>query len=268
MRLACRLEILPGRTLLQRFGNARRFGFDGVGLPGRLLDSFREELDSCLGALPLPPASLSLGFEGSLLHPRPEARELCRRSLLGLMDLCARWGIGLLNVPPLLLEDNPERIADPGDHASLEERLDALLLERLGDLGTEAGKRGVLFLLEPVNRGETRYLRTLAHGARLCRRAGHPSLKLTLDSYHCRIEEACLGSSIAGAAPHIGHVHLADSGREEPGQGSFDFRSLFASLKEQGYDGWLEVECRTLTGPPGEVLPASADYVRRCWAGA
>ncbi|MDH7569891.1 MAG: sugar phosphate isomerase/epimerase, partial [Armatimonadota bacterium] len=61
----------------------------------------------------------------------------------------------------------------------------------------------------------------------------------------------------------LGHVHLADNTRKEPGSGFTDFRSSFKVLKEVGYTGYMALECG-LTGPAAEVLPRAAAYLRRC----
>ena len=172
MRLSCRLEVLPGKSVVERVANARRYGFDGVGLPGRYLKHYLEELEEALPDLPIPPMSLSLGFQGTLLHPKERERRRCRDSLRSLMDVCGRLGVSLLNVPPVLIQDHPIRIVEAGGFSSIEARQDALLLEQLIELGNDAKARGMLFLLEPVNRFESDYLNSVEHGPVFANRRG------------------------------------------------------------------------------------------------
>ena len=265
MKLSCRLEVLPGSTVLEQVTQARDYGFDGIGLPGRFLTTYREEVEQVLDDLPLPLMSLSLGFESSLLHPEASERRRCLESLCGLMDVCARWGVKKLNVPPVLLQDNPVRITDPNPYSSLVERLDALLLDELEAVVDEAEARDLVFLLEPVNRFESEYLHSVEHAARLSARIGRPGLGVTIDTYHMQLEELKPSEAIARAGKEIRHVHVAENTRVEPGVGSLDFASVFGALRSIGYDDWIEVECRSLSGRPEEVLPCSVNFLRAQW---
>jgi len=267
-KLSIRLEVLPGATVGEQIANAAAFGFDAIALPGRFKDRWLEPLRQCLRDLPLPLASISLGFSHSLLSPTQEERRKCRDSLIELLDLCAELGAGLLNVPPCLIQDNPDRIRDAGEYASLEERLDALLLEQLAEIGDAAEARGVWFLLEPVNRYESDYLNSIEHAANLARRLNHPAVGVTADFFHMQLEELDPAAAIARAMPTIRHVHVAENTRVEPGPGTLDLRLGFGALKSAGYAGLLEVECRRLSGPAAEVLPRSARYLRETWAQA
>jgi sugar phosphate isomerase/epimerase len=266
IRLSCRLEVLPGDTVRQRLNHAARYGFDAVSVPGRFLGDFRAPLLACKDDRPLPLAALSLGFEGSLLSPHAAVRRQCRESLLGLFDLCAELAIPALNMPPVLMQDNPERIRSPGRFSSVQERLDAMLLEQLPELGNEARKRNVQLLLEPVNRSESEYLNRVGHAADLCRRLAHPNVGLTADFYHMQIEESDIPGALSGAGPYLKLVHVAEAvTRTEPGSGPMDFRPGFAALKRMGYRGFIELECRTLSGPPDEALPATVGYLQNIW---
>ncbi len=79
--------------------------------------------------------------------------------------------------------------------------------------------------------------------------------------FHMHIEEPDLPAAIRACSDVIGHVHLADNTRKEPGSGCLDFRSVLRALRDTGYSGFLAFECG-LTGPPDEVLPRSVAYLR------
>ena len=264
-RIACRLEVLPGGRVLDKLTNAAKFGFDAVSLPGRFLDDYVNELRGCLADSPLPFVSMSLGFSGSLLSPHKKVREQCRNSFLRLFDICAELGVACVNVPPVLIEDNPDRITDPGPHASVEQAQDALLIEQLPALGDQAQKRGLIFLLEPVNRYESEYLNTVPHAAKLCETLNHDHIGLTCDFFHMQLEELSIPESLSKAGKWIKHVHVAENTRVEPGPGSLDFTPGFQTLKEMKYSGFIELECRKLSGPAEKVLPKSVEYLRSLW---
>jgi sugar phosphate isomerase/epimerase len=266
--LSCRLEVLPGGRVIDQLQSAAHMGFDGVALPGRYLDSWLGPLRECRDDSPVAMAGISLGFRGSLLSPHSSVRTECRASLIRLLDLAAELRAGWINVPPCLTQDNPGRMTGPGGFASLQERLDGLLLEQLPELGDAALDRGVLFLIEPVNRSESDYLNSIEHAARLCARLHHPAVGCTADFFHMQLEQPNLSGALGRAGHFVRHVHLAGASRQEPGPGMLDFSSGFRALKSSGYRGWLEIECRSLSGSAAEVLPASADYLRKTWMDA
>ena len=256
--ITCRLEVLPGASVAEKVANARRYGFAGIALPGRFLKSWLEEARAFKADSPLPFVSLSLGFEGSLLSPQAAVRQQCRDSILRLLDICAEFNAHLFNIPPVLIQDNPERLKDRTQQ-------DALLLEQLPALGEEAKARGVTFLIEPVNRYESDYLHSVEHAAQLCAQVNHPAVALTADFFHMQLEELHDDIALKNAGQWTKHVHVAENTRVEPGPGSLDFAPGFRALKALGYRGLIEVECRHLSGPGDEVLPRSVAYLQRVW---
>jgi len=259
--IACRLEVLPGDTVAEKVRHAAASGFDGVGLPGRYLDDFSAELKSFAPDSPLPFVSLSLGFKASLVSPNSEERRRCAESLARLLAFCRYVGGPCFNMPPVLLQDVSERVTG----ADADARQDRLLLEQLPPICDEAARNGVTLLLEPVNRFESDYLNTVGHAARLCRAVDHPNLGLTADFFHMQMEELNAEDAIRAAGACVRHVHVAENTRVEPGPGSMDFDPGFRALKAIGYTGVIEVECRNLSGPAEDVLPASVRYLRACW---
>lgn len=264
-RLTLRLEVIPGNRVEERVALAARSGFDGIAFPGRLRKRFGEETLASLGDLALPIKTVSLGFEGSLCSPEEAERQRCRDSLRELFDFTAALGAGSVNLPPVLIQDNPTRFP-AGPEAESEQ--DRLLIDQLGDLGDAAQQRGLELLIEPVNRFETDYLVTVEHAARICEAVGHPAIGLTPDFFHMQLEELDTAAALRRSARWIRHVHVAENTRVEPGPGQLDFGPGFRALREAGYDGLIEVECRRLSGPAESVLPRSSEYLRRLWAEA
>jgi sugar phosphate isomerase/epimerase len=264
--ISCRLEVLPGVRVIDKLHQARAFGFDGVSVPGRFLAELLDELRACLPDSPLPLLAMSLGFTGSLLSPQAEVRRRCRESFLRLFDICAELAIANLNVPPVLNQDNPQRITNAGAYDSITAAQDALLLDQLPELAEQARQRGVVFLLEPVNRYESDYLNTLQHAARLCQALDRENVGCTADFFHMQLEELDSAAAIRCAGKWIKLVHVAENTRVEAGPGSLNFLPGFRALQEMHYSGVIELECRALSGPAELVLPRSVEYLRRCWS--
>jgi sugar phosphate isomerase/epimerase len=263
--LACRYEVLPGESVMDRLEAAHRFGFEAVSFPGRFLATYEPQLRSCARDAPVAMGFLSLGFEGSLVSPDARIRARCRDSLRRLLDLCREVGLLGVNVPPALIQDNPVRYpCGAGDESTVHAQ-DAHLVDELPALCTEAHRLGVLLLLEPVNRSESEYMNTLDHAAAVCARVNHGSLGVTCDFYHMEREEPDPPGAIRANGKWIRHVHVSEDTRLEPGSGPMDFVPGFRALKEIGYSGMIELECRSLSGPAERVLPCSASYLRRAW---
>ena len=59
------------------------------------------------------------------------------------------------------------------------------------------------------------------------------------DFFHMDIEESDAPAAIERVGGLIGHVHLADNQRKEPGSGDLDFARNFRALKKIGFDGYM-----------------------------
>ena len=68
------------------------------------------------------------------------------------------------------------------------------------------------------------------------------------------IEEEDLGAALREEAELIGHIHVADSGRLQPGVGHLDWPGLLGALRDISYDGWLAMESG-IKGDAHDALP-------------
>lgn len=258
-KTSARLEMLPGKNIIEKVSNARRYGFDGISLPGRLLKGFMDELISVAGDLPLPLISLSLGYEGSLVSSNRKTKEKCHKSLIALLDFCNRLKINTLNIVPAFTDDLPKK------NSPSKNELDELVISQLFEICAVAKERGVMLLLEAVNRYETGYVTKLSHAVEICNKVNNPNLGVTADFYHMMLEELNIAESIRAAGISIKHVHVAENTRVEPGPGSLNFKPGFTELRKIGYQGFFEIECRYLSGDPEFVYPNSINYLRNIW---
>ena len=87
----------------------------------------------------------------------------------------------------------------------------------------------------------------------------HPHLGIVADLFHMALDEPDIPGAIRQNAAHIGHVHLADSNRRLPGQGTTNFKAALAALEEVGYTGWMAFEC----GQPGDNRERAEAYLRQ-----
>jgi sugar phosphate isomerase/epimerase len=124
----------------------------------------------------------------------------------------------------------------------------------------------ILIVYEPLNRGETNLMNSVAEGADYVKAVSHPSVTCLVDSYHFWLEKEPL-SSLESAMPIIRHVHVADEvNRDTPGTtGQSDYRAFFGVLKRHGYEGRISVEA-----PPfkPEQYASCLAFLKREWAAA
>ncbi len=232
----------------------RALGFDGVELAlrdPRALDGARLR-DHC-AELDLPVVALGTGqvylHEGlALAAPEAGIRRAASERLTEHIRLASILN-GIAGAPPAGVQVIVGLLRGRAREARAQ--AEAWLREGLRPAldAAVAGEVGVV--IEPVNRYETDFLNTVEETAAVVERIGHPHLGVLADTFHMNIEEASIEDSLRRAAPHLRHVHVADSNRRAPGLGHLDFRRILETLQEVGYHGFLSAETLPYPDPEG-----------------
>ena len=246
--------MLPGPRLADRFGQAADLDFQGIEFWSRTLATQADDIGRLNGRGGVRAASVNHGRRSRFLDPDPAERARALAELHEAITLAGRIGAaGVVFVPhfsgPLLPDLSPFM-----DAAALER---ALLRAHLGPLAEQAERAGVQLWVEPVNRYETHLLVRLQEAASLIAPLEHPRLGIVADLFHMALDEPDVAAALRDNAGAIGHVHLADSNRRLPGQGTTDFQAALAALDEIGYGGWLALEC----GEPGDNQKRADEYL-------
>jgi sugar phosphate isomerase/epimerase len=118
-----------------------------------------------------------------------------------------------------------------------------------------AGIGGTL-VIEPLNRKESNQCNSVADGVRLARASGKANVSSLADFYHVDEEHEPL-QSMRQLGASIAHVHLADTGRLNPGTGGYNYAA-------SGYAGRLSGECG-FKGEPVASMRESAAFLREAW---
>ncbi len=126
-----------------------------------------------------------------------------------------------------------------------EEREEALkrLRDSLRKLDEYASEKGVLLVLEPLNRYETDLVNRFDEALEIAESLRN--VRILLDTFHATLEEPSVYDLIPRLAGMIGHVHVSDSNRLAPGMGILDWERIIYRLAKSGYRGYLSVEART-----------------------
>jgi D-psicose/D-tagatose/L-ribulose 3-epimerase len=244
MRIALCNEVLRELPFAQQAGLARRLGYDALEIAPFTLDAEAPHL--------LPPARRAelrriaegegvpvLGLHWLLVAPAglsitdAALTTQTRAVMRGIVDLAQSLGARYL------VHGSPDqrRVTAPGDAARAE--------AAIADAAEAAGEAGLLYILEPLDPGQTNWAASLEEALAIVGRIGHPALRTMLDvSAAGRGEAESVPALLARHLPSglIAHIHLNDRNRRGPGQGEDRFAPVLAALRDGGYSGDAAVE--------------------------
>jgi len=237
-------------------------GFDAFEIDGALLVNRFDEVKAAVNSTGVTVSGVCGGYKGWIgdfdENKRLQAvadisRILECASMIGAKGIVvpAAWGMFSLRLPPMV----PPRSAEEDRRA---------LMDSLARLEKVAGKTGTLVYLEPLNRYEDHMINTVETARDIISAGGFENVKITADFFHMNIEEASIAQTILENRKLIGHIHLADSHRYQPGSAHMDFINGFKALAEIGYEGYMAFECRVLGENPGAEYRKSVEYIKEC----
>lgn len=134
----------------------------------------------------------------------------------------------------------------------------ARVLRSVRDLADECGLR---IVLEPLNRGETNLVNSIAEAVEFLDEAEIEGIDVVADFFHIQTEAESF-DVVRQHAARIGHVHVADSGRVAVGKADGPWRTFLGVLHDGGYRGTVSLECNW--GPDAvKEMRASLALLRR-----
>jgi hydroxypyruvate isomerase len=138
--------------------------------------------------------------------------------------------------------------------------LRATLVANLRHAAAVLGEAGIRVTVEPINtidlpgfflatsRDTLAVLDDVATGSGAADIGRGGDVALQYDCYHMQRMEGRLVATLEAHIGRIGHVQIADvPGRHEPGTGTIDYRTVFATLDRLGYGGHVGLEYRPRT---------------------
>ena len=130
------------------------------------------------------------------------------------------------NVQNLPLRDDELRRAADGLHA----------------LAEHAAACGVVLAIEPMSHFRTHLINTPQQAMRLIELAGHPNLRVLIDTYHIVTEVRDYAAAVRSAAGRLWGIHACENHRGVPGGGIVPWNGIFAALREFEFDGYVIME--------------------------
>ncbi|MFV0556575.1 MAG: sugar phosphate isomerase/epimerase family protein [Lactovum sp.] len=158
------------------------------------------------------------------------------------------WALGTYRLPKM----NPIRS---------EEETFQVLSDSLKKLDKICEGTKVKIYLEPLNRYQDFQINTLKDAVDLIEKNQLKNILITADLYHMNIEEDNIIQSIKENIKYIGHVHLAENHRFEPGTGSINFKEIFKVYDDLGFTGNAVLECR-FKKETKEAFEAAINYLK------
>lgn len=105
-----------------------------------------------------------------------------------------------------------------------------------------AKQLGIAFGIEPVNRYENHLINTAAQARWMIEKVGADNIFIHLDTYHMNIEEKGAGNGIIDAGDLLRYIHMSESDRGTPGEGTCDWDEIHATLAAIGFRGGIAME--------------------------
>ena len=243
----------------EQIGQVAAAGFDYLEPPVNYVAGLtEEEFDACLTALrsaSVPTPAFNLLFPKTLQLLSPETTDAQIAGYLrGALARVQRMG-----GETAVFGSGKSRNRLPGQSYGEAFRR---LTEVTRLTGEVAGEYGITIVIEPLNRGESNMINSLAEGACLAAAVNHPRVKLLADYYHIAVENEPVGDieRLTG----IAHAHIATrEGRRVPLSPDAGYAVMFSAMKHTGYQGLISVEGKT--DDLAADGPVSVSLLKKMW---
>jgi len=255
MKISAQNQGFFPEDIKEKFRYLKRAGFAGFEIDGKLLVENLAEVKAAIAATGLPVSSACGGYQGWIGDFIEEWRIKGLAEITQILEALsevggkgivvpAAWGMFTYRLPPMVAPRSKE-----GDRKAVSDSL--IYLDKV------AGQTGTTVFLEPLNRYQDHMINTLGEARSYIEENNLKNVKITADFYHMNIEEDDISKALHEHRDLVGHIHLADNHRYQPGSGSLNFHKHFQQLKEDGYQGFLTIECRVRgDDPEAEYLQA------------
>jgi sugar phosphate isomerase/epimerase len=253
MKIGTQNQAFFPEDIKEKLRYLKKVGFEGFEIDGKFLVDHLDEVKKAIAETGIPVTTACGGYSGWIGDFIEERRlnglSEIKRILEALQEVGgngiivpAAWGMFTHRLPPMV---SPRSQA--GDQKAVSESL--IYLNKVAE------ETETTIFLEPLNRYQDHMINTLADARRYIEENELKNVKIIADFYHMNIEEDDISTALHQNRDLIGHIHLADNHRYQPGSGSLDFKKHFKQLKEDGYEGFLTIECRVRGNDP------EAEYV-------
>jgi len=265
LHIGCQQMLVPGKTFEERYDFLEANGYDRVEINGGKWDWLAANADAMAAAIKgrkLRFCVTCIGARGNAGMADPAERRAVIDTTKSIVESAGKLGaVGVIMCPARKQIDLP--------FPELRERF---LNEILPEILAHAEKCGTSIVLEPLNRGETMFLRQVADGAAIARDAKSPAIGVMGDFWHMTSEETSDMGAFISAGMFLKHVHIASrKTRKIPGvdREADTYVDGFKGLKLIGYRGAVSIEAGypkdTSDDQKKHLLAQAATLMRTQW---
>lgn len=261
MRLGTQDKDFFPQDLVEKFKFVKSMGFECFEIDGKVLVDNVETVKKAVEESGLAVSSACGGYRGwigdFIEERRQNGVEDLKEIIRALKEVGgkgvvvpAAWGMFTFRLPPMTSPRSHE-----GDVQAI--------LASLKELDAVAEEHGIYLYLEPLNRYQDHMLNTLKDAMDIIEQGKLKMVKITADFYHMAIEEDDISESLLQFQNAIGHIHIAENHRYQPGTGSIDWKRHIQTLKDMGYEGDVVNEGRIRGENPLAVYQKSVDFIKQ-----
>lgn len=261
MRLGTQDKDFFPQDLVEKFKFVKSMGFECFEIDGKVLVDNVETVKKAVEESGLAVSSACGGYRGwigdFIEERRQNGVEDLKEIIRALKEVGgkgvvvpAAWGMFTFRLPPMTSPRSHE-----GDVQAI--------LASLKELDAVAEENGIYLYLEPLNRYQDHMLNTLKDAMDIIEQGQFKMVKITADFYHMAIEEDDISESLLQFKNAIGHIHIAENHRYQPGTGSIEWKRHMQTLKDMGYEGDVVNEGRIRGENPLAVYQKSVDFMKQ-----
>jgi len=262
MKIGTQNQAFFPAEILEKFKYIKAMGFDGFEIDGKLLVENVQAVKAAIAQTGLPVTTACGGYDGWIGDFIEERRMNGLQQITRILEALAEvggkgivvpaaWGMFTYRLPPM---NSPRSQA--GDRKAVS--------DSLRYLDEVAARTGTVVYLEPLNRYQDHMINTLADARSYIEENQLKNTQIIGDFYHMNIEEDDISEAFHKNRDLLGHVHIADNHRYQPGSGSIDFKKHFEQLRADGYDGYIVYEGRIRAEDPAAAYQQSLQFLRTC----
>ena len=136
-------------------------------------------------------------------------------------------------------------------------------LGALREIAAHAAERGITVCIEPTS-ADSNLVDTAGEALLLRAQSEAPNVRVMFDTYHALYRNEPSADYVYEMAPHLAHVHFADSDRLPPGEGAVDWFGVMQALRDVSFDGFvtMEIGFNTRRAEPDRYARAALSYVK------
>jgi fructoselysine 3-epimerase len=136
-------------------------------------------------------------------------------------------------------------------------------LQAVREIADYAVDKSVTICIEPTS-ADSNLVDSAGEALQLREQSGKSNVKVMFDTYHALYRNEPSSDYVYEMAPHLAHVHFADTDRLPPGEGAVDWTGVMQALKDVNFAGHvtMEIGFNTRRAEPDRYARSALTFVK------